>query len=301
MIINNESVNKLIRHGESDATFSLHPRIEDIVDESGRFKQLGPRVPVLDAIRALLARARHLHPGLIHPSTESGLSVSKDLWEAVVVSLERVAPMQAECFDGTPHKVAAEVKSAKDSYAVAVTAFDALEKNPRLSMDEFVKIISSSPNEELSAGILCQAGEGNAGWITANGVLPPLETAFPQTLAPERDVEIQGYIRDVDDANCIALVEITAYRDKLTEKLIRHHASRVPMQFDKQSIDRDDLIIIQYLEQPVWLRAAAVCAVAPKFSRKTVLSLSRILMARASLDLWHTKARQTSLPFTDSR
>lgn len=300
MIINNELVNKLIRLGESNATFSLHPRLEDIVDEHGRFRQAGLRIPLLDAIRALLGRARHLHPGLIHPSEESGFSVGKDLWEALVISLERVEPMQGDCTEANPHKVSTEVENARGSYQTALAAFDELEKNPRLSMDEFVNIMSASPNVELSKGILCQAGEGNAGWITADGFLPPLKTLFPQTLTPEQDLEIQGYIRDVDDANCLALVEVAAYRNKHTEEVLQHHASLVPMTFDKQSVERDDLLIIQYHEQPVWFRVSAVCAVAPRYARKTTLSLSRVLMRRAALDQWHSKARQILLPFDDA-
>ena len=297
MIVNYELVNKLIRLGESHATFSLHPRIEDIVDAHGQFKQDGQRVPILDAIRALLVRARHLFPAIVHPSGESGLSVNKDLWEALVISLERVDPAQADLDEAKPHTVKKEVENAKESYETARAALDALKKDSSLSMDEFVRVLSDSPNPELSAGILCQAGPANAGWITADGMLLPLKSTFPETLTPKRDVEVQGYARDVDDTNGIALIEVAAYRNESTEKLLQHHAALVPMSFDKDSVERDDLVAVLYHQQPVWFRASAVCAVAPKYARKTTLSLSRILMSRAALDNWHSTARQFKLPF----
>lgn len=300
MIVNNELVNKLIRLGESHATFSLHPRIEDIVDAHGQFKQDGQRVPILDAIRALLVRARHLFPAIVHPSGESGLSVSKDLWEALVISLERVEPAQADLDEAKPDKVKEEVKHARKSYEIALAAIDALAKDPKLTMDEFVKVLSDSPNAELSARILCQAGPQNAGWITGDGVLSPLKSEFPETLTPKREVEVLGYVRYAFDNDGVALVEVADYRDEHTKLLLQHHAALVPMSFDKDGVERDDLVVIQYHRQPVWLRASAVCAVAPKYARKTTLSLSRILMRRAALDNWHTNARQFKLPFEDA-
>ena len=149
----------------------------------------------------------------------------------------------------------------------------------------------------LSAGILCQAGPQNAGWITADGVLPPLKSAFPETLTPKRDVEVQGYVRNVDDTNGIAMIEVADYRNEDTKKLLQHHAALAPMSFDKDSVERDDLVAILYHQQPVWFRASAVCAVAPKYARKTTLSLSRILISRVALDSWHSTARQFKLPF----
>jgi hypothetical protein len=300
MIISNELVNKLIRLGESHATFSLHPRVEDIVDTHGRLKQEGPRIPLLDAIRALLVGARRLYPDIVHPSGESGLSVSKDLWEALVISLERIDPPQTDLDDAKPNKIKEEVKDAKLAYQTAQDAISALAKDPKLTMDDYVKVLSKSPNAELSAGLLSQAGPENSGWISADGRLPPLKSEFPETLAPKRDVEVMGYVRNAFDNEGVALIEICEYRDEHTRNLLQHHGALVPMSFDKDEVERDDLVAIQYHRQPVWFRASAICAVAPRYARKTSLSLNRILMRRTDLDEWHSNARQLKLPFEEN-
>jgi hypothetical protein len=297
VIINNELVNKLIRLGESHATFSLQPRIYDIVDEHGRFLQAGERVPVLDAIRAVLLRASHLLPNLIHPHDLSGFSVSKDLWEALVISLERGEPEQKDMHDPEPIKIDAEIKQARAAHNVAAKVAEEREQDPRYSMDKFVKRMSTSPNQDLSKAILCQAGEGNAGWISSDGALSALPNEFPVTLAPTKHLEVLGYVREVDDAKGTASVEIQDYRDSYAKGMLAHHAQRVQLSFDIEAVERDDLLAIQYHQQAVWLRVSAVCATAQVHARHTRLALSRVLMDRAALDRWHAQARQTALPF----
>lgn len=299
MIISNELVNELIRSGDSEATFSIRPRIEDIVDERGRFRQVGNRIPLLDAIRALIVRGRSLFPALIHPSGQSGLSVNRDAWEALILSLERYVPPQDDLVDPSPVKIANEVSVAHEAYEAARKVIAAHEANPRLSMDAFVSLMKDSPNAELSKSILCQAAPGNTGWITATGALGALEHQVPPTMVPERNLEIRGCIRDVDDAAGIALVELTDYRDAYAREMLAHHTSRIPMSFDKEALERDDLLVLQYHEVPVWFRVSAECAVASRHARKTCLALSRILVGRAALDAWHAQARQISLVFDE--
>jgi hypothetical protein len=298
LIINNERVNQLIRLGESDATFSLRPRIEDIVDEHGRLKQIGTRVPLLDAIRALIARAKNLFPGLVHASADSGFSVDKVSWEAVIISLERVAPAQGDLVDPTPECVDSEIRNARGAYDVAVKILGASAKED-FSMDRFVELRDESPHRELTDQMLFQAGDENVGWITGDGKLPPLKQAMPPTLCPTRDLEVCGRIYDVDERNGIAVLEISDYRDAYAESMLVHHTAQIPLSFDKNSTERDDLLVIQYHQKSVWLRASATCAVSARHARKTSLALSRILMRRSALDQWHVTARQIPLSFDD--
>lgn len=300
MIVNNELVNRLVRNGESHATFSIKPHINDIIDRKGRLKQTGPRLPVLDAIRAVLYRASQLYPGKVHTEGDSAITVSKEIWQELIFSLERIEPEQPDATELKPTKIKQEVLNANQAYRVAVSALTKLANDDNVSMDDYIGLLRESSNPDLTTAILCGAGPDNGGWTTAEGQLPPLKIEFPETLRTKNDVELKGYVRDVDDTNGVALIEVEGYRTEHVENLLRHHPSLVRMQFDKESVERDDLVAIQYREQPVWFRVSAVCATAPRYARKSELSLTRILMDRQSLDTWHTRARQLPFEFEGS-
>lgn len=297
MIINMERVNQLIRTGESDATLSLGLRVEDIVDERGKFKQIGPRVPLLDAIRGLIARSKHLFPGLVHPAEESGISVDKACWESVIASLERIPPTQDSIDEPRPQRIAKEVEEAEGAHTAALKALKQAAADPKFSMDEFAPLMKASPNRELTEHMLDAAGEGNVGWTLGDRILQPLRIEMPPTLLASKFVEVRGRIYDVDDVSELASLEIDEYRDSYSRSMLPYHSPRIPLQFDKDSAERDDLLVLQYHRHAVWLRASAVCAVSARHARKSALSLSRILVSRAALDQWHLAARQLTLPF----
>lgn len=299
MIINMERVSQLIREGDSEATLSVSLRVEDIVDERGRFRQVGPRIPLLDAIRGLVAASKRLFPGLVHPAEECGTSVDKRAWEDVIASLERVTAVESLVNEPTPTSIAKEVDSAEQAHTAAFEILQSVTEDPRFTMDAFVQLVQASPNRELTEQMIEAAGEVNAGWTLGDRVLEPLQTVMPATLRASKPLEIRGRIYDVDDVTGLASLEIDGYRDAYARSMLAHHTPRVPLRFDQDSAERDDLLVLQYHRHPVWIRATAVCAVTAKHSRKSALSLSKILLTRTALDKWHQTARQLSLQLDD--
>lgn len=295
MIINMERVNQLIRDGDSEAVLSVGLRVEDIVDERGRFRQVGPRVPLLDAIRGLVAASKRLFPGLVHPAEESGISVDRRSWEDVIASLDRVAPVSSLIDEPRPTVIAKLVDGAEEAHRAAGKILEGVSGDPNFTMDAFAQLLKASPNRELTEQMLESACEANAGWTLGDRILAPLQISMPATLLASRPIEVRGLIYDVDDVTGLASLEIDGYRDAYAQAMLVNHPPRVPLQFDRDSAERDDLLVLQYHRHPVWLRATAVCAVTARHSRRSTLSLSKILLGRTALDKWHQTARQLSL------
>jgi hypothetical protein len=299
MIINNELINQLIRDGDSEQTFALHPAIGRLVDGNGQLLQLGDRIPMIDALRALIACGDTLQNGKIHPKEWTGLSFSKPVWQTVLLSLERGGPAQDDWVRPTPKVIDAETKNAVQAHAVARDVLLATQADPRFTMDKLVSLVAGSPNPAFTFSLLEESGEGNGGWISPSGALDPLIIDMPRTLPASRTVEVSCNILEVNDLNDVAWLEIMAWRDDYARNMLKHFPKRVELHFDSERIERHDLVAIQYHQHPVWLRASASCPTCPKFSKKGSLSLDAILMSRHALDQWHTSARQIPLPFDD--
>jgi hypothetical protein len=112
------------------------------------------------------------------------------------------------------------------------------------------------------------AGEANAGWTLGDRILAPLQTAMPATLLASKSIQIRGRIYDVDDVTGLASLEIDGYRDAYAQSMLAHHPPRIPLQFDRDSAERDDLLVLQYHRRPVWHRATAVCALTARHFRR---------------------------------
>lgn len=301
MIINNELVNQLIRDGESVSTFSLQPSWADIADEQGRYKQAGDRLPIFDAIRGLIAVAERLRTSAVHPLAWSGLSVSKSAWECIVVSSERVAPPQQDLVSPVEKVIDAEIKTAKKSHDIAARALASWRSDPSMTMDTCLTLVNSSPNRQLTKDLLFDAHEGHTGWVSADGILAALDAEFPATLPSARHLEVEVRVLDVNEHAGLAAVEISDYRDARTKGLLEHHPSRVELRFNKANIERDDLILLQYLKKSAWIRVTASCATHARHAKKTSLTLMRLIVSRAALDQWHVLARQLPMPFFEGK
>jgi len=299
MIINNELINQLIRDGDSEQTFALHPAIGRLVDGNGHLLQSGDRIPLVDALRALIACGDTLIDGKIHPRQWTGLSINKDVWQTVLLSLERGGPAQDDWVQPTRTVLDGEIKNALEAHAVALAVLKVAQSDPRFTMDKLDNLLASSPNLEFTVSLLEASGEGNGGWISPAGALDPLITDMPRTLPASRKVEVSCNVLEVNDQSDVAWLEIMAWRDDYASNMLKYFPKRVELHFDSDRIERHDLVAIQYHQHPVWLRASASCPTCPKFARKGSLSLDAILMSRHALDQWHTSARQISLPFDD--
>ena len=300
MIVNNELVNRLIREGESQSTFSVLPDLAEIMDESGKLLQSGPRVPILDGIRVVIATAFRLHPAHIHPVNLSTVSILRQALEAVVVSLERIEPAQQDCATPEPKRIKSEVKDAIRAYEVAGEVCEAVVNEGKLTMQAFVKLIDKSPNPELTKDLLVEAGHHQGGWITSGGQLPALRTFVPATLPSSRALEVQGTISNVDDRNGTALLTINEYRNEQTRALLEHHPAQVQLHFNEDGIEREDLLIIQYRKQAVWLKVSAACATHARHAKKTSLTLTKILMNRTAMNSLHSMVSQMVLDLDPS-
>ncbi len=300
MIVNNELVNRLIREGESQSTFSLLPKLNEILDESGKLLQTGPRVPILDAIRVQLATAFRLHPEHIHPVDLSGVSVlGKDL-EALVVSLERIEPAQKDCVTPQPKLIKSEIKGAIRAHEVAEKVCKAVADNGELTMQDFVKLLDKSPNPELTKDLLVEAGHHEGGWITSDGQLPSLQTFVPATLPSSRALEVKGTVSNIDDGNGTAFLTISEYRNDQTRDLLAHHPAKVQLHFNADGIEREDLVILQYRKEAVWLKVSAACATHARHAKKTSLTLNKILMNRTAMNSLHSMVSQMVLDLDHS-
>jgi hypothetical protein len=298
MIINNEFLNQLIRDGESQLTFSLHPTIENLVDSSGELKHKSGRVPLLDAMRSVIAWGQSLLGAGFHPRDMSGLSISSAAWQNVLLTLERGTPPQDDLFERSRQVIKKEISSARQAHEVAREILDAASNpNSKLKMETLVRLLSKSENKALSLNMLASAGRGHAGWMSPSGTLAPLTQEVPQTLPAGRPLRLVCHVCDVNDQDGIAKVEVIAYQDRYTQEMLEYSPSRISLHFDAEKIERDDLLAIQYHSRPVGMVVSASCATGPTFSRRTSLTLSLIQMSRQALDKWHTSARQTELPF----
>ncbi len=300
MIVNNELVNRLIREGESHSTFSVLPKIAEIIDESGKFHQTGPRVPILDCIRTLIAVASRLHASHVHPTNLCGVSILATAFEALIVSLERVEPDQQDCVTPQPKLIKTEVKEATRSHATAKEISDAIAKDPKFTMQSFLKLLAQSPNPQLTNDLLADAGPNHNGWISSGGTLAPLLVVTPPTLPAARTIELQGTISNVDDSNGTASLEIYEYRNDQTKALLAHHPAKVDLHFDKDSVELEDSLLIQYRSEPVWLKVTATCATHPRHAKKTSLTLTEILVNRNVLNSCHAMLKQMNFEFGPS-
>ena len=68
------------------------------------------------------------------------------------------------------------------------------------------------------------------------------------------------------------------------QALLPYQAAKIELRFYKWCIEWKDLLILQYRNEPVWLKVAATCAKHGKCAQKTSLTLSEILTNRATLN-----------------
>ncbi len=71
--------------------------------------------------------------------------------------------------------------------------------------------------------------------------------------------------------------------------------AKIELRLDKDCIGREDLLIIQYRNEPVWLRVSATCATHGKYAKKTSLTLSELLVNRTAMNNFHSMVRQMPL------
>lgn len=98
---------------------------------------------MLDATRGLIAAAKRLFPGLVHPAEECGIWVDKRAWEDVIASLERVAPVESLINEPTPISIAKEIDGAEQAHTAAFEILRSVSKDPRFTMDAFVQLVKS--------------------------------------------------------------------------------------------------------------------------------------------------------------
>jgi hypothetical protein len=241
MIINNELINELIRDGDSEQAFALHPAIGRIVDGNGQLLQLGDRIPMIDALRALIACGDTLLDGKVHLRQWTGLSISKHVWQAVLLSLERGAPAQDDRVRPTRTVIDAEIKNAEDAHAVARAVLQATQAAPRFTMDKLASLVAGSPNLAFTVSLLEASGEGNGGWISPSSAPDPLIIDMPRTLPASRTVEVSCNVLEVNDQSDVAWLEIMAWRDDFASNMLKHFPKRVELHFDSDRIERHDL------------------------------------------------------------
>lgn len=123
------------------------------------------------------------------------------------------------------------------------------------------------------------------------------ETETPPTLPTRKPINLKVRVWSVREKEGYARVEIKEFLDKRSKKVLLHYASEVSLNFDADSVQCDDLIAAQYLRREIRVRVGAECATHERHSRKTKLSLVRLLESRTALDRLHGLARQIELQF----
>jgi len=305
MIIDNETLNTLIRKGDGYKTFSCCPKIWGIIKDDGDLQQEADTVPFLDGIRALLHAAQHLRPSQVHPADLTTVTFDKGDLEKMVLTLIRQMPVLGELFTApTPNPkklVATEVGIAVNAHKVADEILSVVEKHKEnetvFSYDDFAKLLAKSKNHDLTLDLLFDANPHNPSWVSSDGPLPALTTLMPEALPAKKKVSITCKITDLNSKTGIVKVEIVAFQDKYSEDSLAHHLSDLEMHFDNQSIQLDDLRFLYYRDMSFMVATDATCATHPKHARRTVLRLQEIKLNRPAMDDLHLAAKQFNFNF----
>jgi len=317
MILDNETVNHLIRLGKSRKTFSKLASFNYCLDEIGNVPSERNSMPLLDAFECLIEAGLSLHPDKVHPGNLVGLEISCSLVKDAVVSLCRVEKMQMDFIDSPlksfKKQVDDEIKDAIGAHGAAEKVLkklasqekrrdangDRFDSKSALTMDAYVEMVESSPSPEFTKLLLSEAGPGCTQWFSPNGPLSALDGSMVASLTATKSVEVEVKVLYVREKLEFAMVEIVDYKNDYSRRMLCHHNSEVELRFDPEQIERDDLVLCQYLKGTVPLRATALCATFPKASKKTVLTLDKLLLSRTALNNLHSVVHQKDLPFED--
>lgn len=312
MFLNSEVVNHFLRSDRGVRTFSSAVGLGALAGKLDADGNTPTRLSIGDGLACIVSAAMALHPDLVHPSQLVGIDMSADTVKNLILSLVRVQQPQSDLLDEPEHDarlLGKEVKDALSAHRVAQQILDRLAKAGEavergrkpvdLTMDEFVKLLGSSLNPELTSALILDAGPDHARWISPDGPLPPLSQPMLHVLPAKKPIEIDARVLYVRDKQGTAVIEIESARNEYSSAMLRHFASEVEVQFDNSRVERDDLVLMQYLKCIVPLQASAMCAVHSRFSKKTTLNLRKILVARGEMDQLHAKFRQLHLPIED--
>lgn len=315
MILDNDTVNYMIRKGDGHKTISTSLPLSSYLDEDGDVAPDRANMPLHDALNALVTAGLALHPDKVHPPHLVGISVSTASVRALVLSLTRVPPIQGSLLEPDSKPIE---KQVGDEVDIAVGAHKTAEKilnklsevtrrtdetgakvgaNEAMTMDTYAKLVQESPSPELTKQLLSAAGPDGTHWFTGSGQLPALRTPMVAALTAAKSVEILVRVLYVREKLGVAMVEIVNYRNEYSRTMLCHHNSEVEIRFDTEQVERDDLVLIQYRKEVVPLRATAICATYPKAAKKTVLTLSKLLVSRIDMNKLHAAAHQLGLPF----
>lgn len=301
MVIDNEFLNRLVREGEGITVLSTSPKLDEIVNEVGRFLHHSDQIPLLDAVRAILACARRLDAVNGHPADAVIHGIDRISLQNLIQSIVRVDLPQADWLDNMPlrKKVDGEFKVVKQAHGVAEQAGALVERNPRLPMEQLVAVLEKSDNRELTENFLFDSGPQQPGFTGPKGPIPALKVEMPPTLPAGKAVDLLVRVWSVRERDGCARVEIKEFLDARAKKVLMHHASEVTMNFDVESVQRDDLMAAQYLRRAIRVRVAAECATHDRHARKTKLTLVRVRESRAALDRLHVLASQVEFNFEE--
>ena len=305
MLIDNELLNQMVRHGEGYQTLSSSPKLENIISEDGSFSQTSDEIPLMDALRSLVATAKSLHPEAVHPLDLVSLVVQRDEVEKLIVSLIRHAPAQLDLHQPrqrNPKKIAEdEAGIAVDAYKTAVEILNlqknCVEKNHVLTFDRHAEALKKSKNPELTSTLLAEAGTQGPSWTSIDGKLPALKDAMPPTLPAKKCVTLTGKLTDVNSKLGVAKIEIESFQDNYSKEVLTHRTPDVELRFDNESGQLDDLLLLYYRGMSVPITANANCAIHTKHAKRAWLQLQEINLPRKKMDLLHTSARQMDFQF----
>lgn len=312
MILDNETVNKVIRSQLAPATFSRQVQYGPLLDENGNVFPGREDLPLVDALNLLVQAGIALHPELVHPVALAGIKVSAESLRNLLVSLVRVEPAQPSLFV-TPQQlkkdISAEIKNAVGAHTAAKKILGYIASKEELreklgerfrstdvpSMDDFEKMLAASPNPELTKALLIDAGPECPAWMSPGGPLPPLDRPIIPTLVAMKPLDISVKVLYVRDKQDVAIVEITRFESSYSQRMLSNVASEVELKFLNPSA-RDDLVLFQYCQWDLPIRVSATCATHPKFAKKTALTLKKVLLSREKLDAMHGTLHQLELP-----
>lgn len=315
MILDNELVNHIIRQAKSRKTFSKALDLRYFLDEEGNVATGRGSMPLLDALDCLIKTGIDLHPDRIHPANLVGIEVSTAVVRDAVITLSRVEPMQGDLLD-PPKKpfekqVDGEIQDAIGAHRVAEKILkklallerqknegaDEISQQSDMTMDTYIQLINASPSPDFTKTLLSEAGPSGTQWFSPKGPMPALETVMVAALTASKSVEVEVKVLYVREKLGFAMLEIVRYKNEYSRSMLCHHNAEVELRFDPEQIERDDLILMQYRRDTVTLRAAALCATYPKASKKTVLTLTKLLVSREEMNKQHAAVHQFDLPF----
>lgn len=114
-------------------------------------------------------------------------------------------------------------------------------------------------------------------------------------MTASKSVEVNVKVLYVREKLGCAMLEIVRYKNEYSKSMLRYHNAEVELRSDTEQIERDDSILMQYRRGTVPLRSAALCATHPKASKKTVLTLMKLLVSREEMNKQRAAARQFNL------